>query len=214
MNKEELQPLIGKYINGYKIVKVEDDPFIKGQVNLWTDEMEITAFGDRSSRKFVIQDEKSNATIFMENENKYKNVLEETNYIDKYNSFWKDIVENEDGILNKDQVMRELSDYSMVLDNCADAYYLLSNGKISKQNTKFFEVENIFNQEYIERRYYNELQQENKQLKDNWDKLKEYCQDNSFMQNTKDYGTLTVIDADELAIQMQELENGDNNVIQ
>ena len=52
---------------------------------------------------------------------------------------------------------------------------------------------------------------ENKQLKDNWNKLKEYCQDNSFMQNTREYGTLTVVDADELAIYMEELESGDSN---
>ena len=29
--------LIGKYINGYKIVKIEYDPFVKGQINLITD---------------------------------------------------------------------------------------------------------------------------------------------------------------------------------
>lgn len=56
-----------------------------------------------------------------------------------------------------------------------------------------------------------QLQQENKQLKDNWNKLKEYCQDNSFMQNTREYGTLTVVDADELAIYMEELESGDRD---
>lgn len=56
-----------------------------------------------------------------------------------------------------------------------------------------------------------QLQQENNQLKDNWNKLKEYCQDNSFMQNTREYGTLTVVDADELAIYMEELERGDKD---
>lgn len=76
---------------------------------------------------------------------------EEINYIDKYNNFWKDIVENEDGILNKDQVMRELSDYSLVMDNCARAYCLMTNQRISKQNTMFFEVENIFNELFIEK---------------------------------------------------------------
>lgn len=52
---------------------------------------------------------------------------------------------------------------------------------------------------------------ENQQLKDNWNMLKNYCQDNSFMQNTREYGTLTVVDADELAIYMEELESGDSN---
>lgn len=58
---------------------------------------------------------------------------------------------------------------------------------------------------------YIRLQQENKRLKDNWNELKEYCQDNSFMQNTREYGTLTVVDADELAIYMEKLEKGDSN---
>lgn len=72
-------------------------------------------------------------------------------YKKEYEEFWKDIVENEDGKLNKDQVMRELSDYSMVMDNCASAYSTMTNGRISKQNTHFFEVENIFNELYIDR---------------------------------------------------------------
>lgn len=33
-----MKELIGKYLNGYKIVRIENDPFIKGQINLWTDE--------------------------------------------------------------------------------------------------------------------------------------------------------------------------------
>lgn len=49
------------------------------------------------------------------------------------------------------------------------------------------------------------------QLEDRWNKLKEYCQNNSFMQNTREYGTLTVVDADELAIYMEELERSDGN---
>ena len=38
-------------------------------------------------------------------------------YEKEYNDFWKDIVENEDGTLNKDQVMRELYDYSNINNN-------------------------------------------------------------------------------------------------
>lgn len=70
-------------------------------------------------------------------------------YIKDYEEFWKDIVEKEDGTLNKDQVMRELSDYSMIMDNCERAYYMMTNGLISKANTCFFEVENIFNKNFI-----------------------------------------------------------------
>ncbi len=74
----------------------------------------------------------------------------EKNYQEEYEEFWKDIVENEDGTLNKDQVMRELSDYSMVMDNCAKAYSTMTKQRISKQNTMFFEVEGIFNELYLD----------------------------------------------------------------
>lgn len=70
-----------------------------------------------------------------------------------YEEFWKDIVENEDGTLNKDQVMRELSDYSMVMDNCSRAYYAMTDGIISKPNTMFFEVDGIFNSKFVSTEY-------------------------------------------------------------
>ena len=70
-------------------------------------------------------------------------------YKEKYEEFWKDIVENEDGTLNKDQIMRELADYSMVMHNCAMAYSTMTNQIISKQNTKFSAVESIFNDRYF-----------------------------------------------------------------
>lgn len=75
----------------------------------------------------------------------------ERDYEEDYDLLWLSIVENEDGTLNKDQVKRELSDYSMVLDHCAKAYSTMTNGRISKQNTCFFEVENIFNELYLDR---------------------------------------------------------------
>ena len=71
-------------------------------------------------------------------------------YKKEYEEFWKDIVENTDGTLNKDQVMRELADYSMVMDNCASAYSTMTKQRISKQNTCFFEVENIFNELFLD----------------------------------------------------------------
>lgn len=77
--------------------------------------------------------------------------MERKDYKEEYEDFWKEIVENEDGTLNKDQVMRELADYSMVMDNCASAYCTMTKQRISKQNTKFFEVENIFNELYLDK---------------------------------------------------------------
>lgn len=75
----------------------------------------------------------------------YKDV----DYKEEYENFWKGIVENEDGSLNKDQVMRELADYSMVMHNCAMAYSTMTNQIISKQNTLFSEVESIFSDTYF-----------------------------------------------------------------
>lgn len=70
-------------------------------------------------------------------------------YKEEYENFWKGIVENEDGSLNKDQVMKELADYSMVMHNCSMAYSTMTNQIISKQNTKFSAVEAIFNENYF-----------------------------------------------------------------
>lgn len=66
MNKEDLYPLIGKYLNGYKIIKIEEDPFIKGQINLWTDEWITEYFGDKSIVKFFVRPESNSSKIYRE----------------------------------------------------------------------------------------------------------------------------------------------------
>lgn len=66
MNKEDLYPLIGKYLNGYKIIKIEEDPFIKGQINLWTDEWRTECFGDKSIVKFFVRPESNSPKIYRE----------------------------------------------------------------------------------------------------------------------------------------------------
>lgn len=65
-----------------------------------------------------------------------------------YQEFWKDIVENEDGTLNKEQVKKELSDFSMVMDNCSSAYQEMSGSLITKPNTYFSEVLKIFQEKF------------------------------------------------------------------
>lgn len=74
--------------------------------------------------------------------------MEDIELEQEYNDFWKDIVENEDGTLNKEQVKKELFDYSMIMDNCTSAYIEMSDGMISKPNTMFFEVQHIFNEKF------------------------------------------------------------------
>lgn len=62
----KLQCLVDNYLNGFKIVSVQKDPFIKGQINLFTDSTEETAFGDRGVIKFFVRNESSPATIYKE----------------------------------------------------------------------------------------------------------------------------------------------------
>ena len=68
-----------------------------------------------------------------------------------YNEFWKGIIENEDGSLNKEQIMKELYDYYYVMDNCSAAYDLMSCGIISKPNTCFSAVRGLFEENYIKK---------------------------------------------------------------
>lgn len=56
-------------------------------------------------------------------------------YEKTYNEFWKDLVEDEHGNLDKDKVMRELSDFSVMLDEVPKVYDHVTGGRISKPNT-------------------------------------------------------------------------------
>lgn len=52
------------------------------------------------------------------------------NYKTLYESFWKEIVEDENGNLDKEAVMKELFDYRVIMDHCAAAYRLISNNAV------------------------------------------------------------------------------------
>lgn len=56
-------------------------------------------------------------------------------YEEIYNETFKEIVELPDGTLNRDQVMRELADYSTLIDNVTRVYDCMSGGRISKPHT-------------------------------------------------------------------------------
>ena len=72
-----MNELIGKYLNGFKIVKIEKDPFVKGQINLWTDDEKSNVFGDRSIVKFFIRDESNTAKVYQELVDKEKHELQQ-----------------------------------------------------------------------------------------------------------------------------------------
>ncbi len=56
-------------------------------------------------------------------------------YEETYADFWKSIVEFPDGSLNRDQVMRELHDYRILLKEVPRAYDEVTGGRFSKPNT-------------------------------------------------------------------------------
>lgn len=56
-------------------------------------------------------------------------------YAQTYEDFWRELVENPDGTLNRDQIMRELHDYRVVMHEVALAYDDVTNGRLSKPNT-------------------------------------------------------------------------------
>ena len=65
----------------------------------------------------------------------------------EYEEFWKDIVED-NGVLNKEQIKKELYDFSMVMTNCSKAYSEMTCGSITKPNTYFSEVLGIFQEKF------------------------------------------------------------------
>ena len=52
---------------------------------------------------------------------------ERKDYKKEYNDFWKDIVENRFGILKKDQVKRELADFSFLMEQASIVYSEVAN---------------------------------------------------------------------------------------
>lgn len=60
---------------------------------------------------------------------------EQRDYKQDYEDYWKDVVENDIGELNKDQVMRELSDYSILISSMSIILDHVTSGRISKPLT-------------------------------------------------------------------------------
>lgn len=69
----------------------------------------------------------------------------------EYERFWKGIVER-DGVLDFEQVKRELYDYSQLLERIPVLYCRLTDGAISKPNTDIDVVYNLA-EEVFERGY-------------------------------------------------------------
>lgn len=51
-----------------------------------------------------------------------------------YEDFWRDIIEP-NGVVDLDQVKRELHDFKVVMEEVRKVYYTITGGRISKVNT-------------------------------------------------------------------------------
>lgn len=93
-------------------------------------------------------------------------------YKEIYQNNWKTIIENEDGTLNKDQVMRELSDYAFLLDQVSKVYSEVTGGTLSKTSYKAETVINLFYEKYANKAQTLDL------LADDWDIVTHGCETN------------------------------------
>lgn len=114
--KEHLE---GKYINGYKIQKIEEDPFIRGQLNLFTNETTGIGFGDMSIVKFFISDKPNlSGRIYKENQLlsledriiNYRSTLLNRR-VDDPNPFYNNTKEVDYGVAVIDNILNILEEY-------------------------------------------------------------------------------------------------------
>lgn len=56
-------------------------------------------------------------------------------YMQEYESFWREIVERPDGTLKRDQVARELADYSRLIQRAQEVYLAVTGERIGKVET-------------------------------------------------------------------------------
>lgn len=106
-----MNELVGKYLNGYRIVKVEKDPFIENQINLWTDETKADFLGNREVVKFYVRDYPSCASIYQEQVDKenyqLKSIIKEireyieTEYLSEFDDFEKPFILTDKNDWNK-----------------------------------------------------------------------------------------------------------------
>lgn len=61
----------GDYVNGDKIISISEDPFIKGQINLWTERHEVNSFGDTERIKYFYR---KNDIISIVTKEQFKNI--------------------------------------------------------------------------------------------------------------------------------------------
>jgi len=124
-------------LHGFVMAEVELDSLQQEYERpLWIDE-EVTWNAEYYNCNLIAEDDE------------YENLPEECRT--RYETFWKRVVENPDGSLNKIQVIKELSDFLGVIDNVPLVYDHVTGGSVSKPNTYAYEV-NALHDQYIQDR--------------------------------------------------------------
>ena len=90
-----------------------------------------------------------------------------------FQEFWADIVCNEDGSINMEQVKKELSDYSFMLDEVPKVYSEVTGGLLSKPNYYAESVLSVFRERFEDKAWAIRL------LPDDWDDVTENCVTNA-----------------------------------
>jgi len=77
-----------------------------------------------------------------------------------YNEFWKEIIEDGKGNINKKQLMKELHTYSFILNEVPKVYCEITNGSLSYPNYKAESVidvyQDILTKDYLYKKYIQE----------------------------------------------------------
>jgi hypothetical protein len=94
-------------------------------------------------------------------------------YKKDYEDFWKEIIEDENGNINMDQLQRELSDYSICLENVPKVYCAVTGGMLSKPNYEAHSVISVFDEQFGNPAAYVKL------LGEDWDIITEDCETNA-----------------------------------
>lgn len=89
-----------------------------------------------------------------------------------YQEFWKDIICNEDGSINVEQLKKELYDCSRMMDNVPIVYSEVTGGTLSYPTYKAETVVDIFREKYYDKAWAVDL------LADDWDLITADCETN------------------------------------
>ena len=89
--------------------------------------------------------------------------------VEKEWEFWKDIVCNEDGTINIEQLKKELRDFSVMIGEVPKVYSAVTGGRLSKQLYDADVVISVFNEKYGDKAAGVDY------LPDDWDNITAEC---------------------------------------